>query len=106
MNEPFRRRAKKLIDRIVHQRLFLIETGKSKNFITWQQCKSVWEQSERLRSDKQFAEFIQENEDLLLHMVAGNNNTNQLPIKQLIREAKSLAVKTGTPIQTQIKFDI
>ncbi len=88
MKTPFRVRARKALKQIIKQRLFLIETGKSKNFITWQQCKAVYQEIEKLQSDKQFAVYLQKEGDLLLNMVPGNNSTNAFPIRELIEEAR------------------
>ncbi len=106
--KPFRSKAKEILNRVVHQRLFLIETGKSKNFVSWQQCKQVMSDVERLKSDRQFAAYIVNKQDLLLNMVVGNNTTNKIPVQQLIEQAKPLAVKAETrkPVQTTMKFPI
>ena len=103
--KPFRAKAKELITRAIKQRLFLIETGKSRNFITWQQCKQLFEELEPLKSDYQFALFTLKHGDLLLHMVPGNNTTNKVPMKQLIHEAKPFAVKAETPMPAQTKME-
>lgn len=83
----FNKRASKLIQQAIRQRLFLIETGKSRNFVTWQQCKTVHEEISRLRSDRQFAKYVVEKKDLLLNMVPGNNSNNTFPLRMLIEEA-------------------
>ncbi len=106
--KPFRSKAKEILNRVVNQRLFLIETGKSKNFVSWQQCMQVTSDIERLKSDKQFATYITDKQDLLLDMVAGNNTTNKIPVQQLIEQAKTLSVKAETqkPVQTKMKFPV
>ncbi len=104
--KPFRSKAKEILNRVVHQRLFLIETGKSKNFVSWQQCKRVMSDVEQLKSDKQFAAYIMDKQDLLLNMVPGNNTTNKIPMQQLIEQAKPLAMKAEMqkPVQTKINY--
>ncbi len=90
MKTPFRNKASQLLQRIVKQRLFLIETGKSKNFITWDQCKQVENEISRLKSDKQFASYVLTKGDFLLNMVPGNNKTNAFPLRMLIESAKDI----------------
>ncbi len=106
--KPFRSKAKEILNRVVNQRVFLIETGKSKNFVSWQQCMQVMSDIERLQSDQQFAVYITDKQDLLLNMVVGNNTTNKIPVQRLIEQAKPLAVKAETrkPVQTKIKFPV
>lgn len=87
---PFRDRAKKLLTQVIKQRLFLIETRKSLNFVTWDQCNGELTKLEPLRSDRQFAQYLKENGDLMLHMAPTRNALAKRQINWLIHEANEI----------------
>jgi len=87
MKKAFRNRIKSTITKCVEVRLLVIEKGRSKNSITWDQCKQVIHEIELLQSDRQLINYLLEKQGLLRSMVPGPNQKMQKKLDQLILEA-------------------
>lgn len=101
MRKPFRDRAKETLTSVINQRIFLIETNKSKNFITWDQCKALKQSISILRSDRQFAAYLLKHDDFFIHIIPGGQLRKIITIKSLIREARMI-LKEKTEVQLKL----
>ena len=84
----FKEKAKEIIEQAVSLRLFLIETGKSKNEITRFQCEKIREDISTFQNDKQYSSFLIQKGDLLERMMPGPNKASKKRLISLIEEAK------------------
>lgn len=89
MKKAFKNRIKTLITKCVEVRLLLIQKGKSKNDLTWDDCKRVVHEIEVLRSDQQLVGYLLTNENILQKMIPGPNKKMREKLNQLIIEAQN-----------------
>ena len=94
MKSQFRIRAKEAIIQAYTQRLFLIQNGKSKNFVTHDHCTTMREDAGRLLSDNELAKFLIKHKDLIFNMVPAPNRPLIERINSLYHEAVNLTNKT------------
>ena len=88
MKTPFRIRAAKLVNRILHIRLTLIARGASRNkAVDWKRCKDFQQQIEPLKSDRQWAAFLSGNAEWLQQIVSPRNRAFQRQLVDLQLEA-------------------
>ena len=89
-NKPFRVRAKKVIEQAIKLRLFLIASGKSKNSITFNQCKKIEQDISTLQSDYQFAKYIHDHYLFIEKMIPGVHESAKVQLMTLLKEIPKL----------------
>ena len=86
--KPFRVRAKKAIAKAVELRLFLIQTGKSKNgMMTQDHCKKILNDIDILQSDKQLAKYLVDNYQIIELIMPGPHKSSKRELSELNHEA-------------------
>lgn len=90
MREAFRIRAKRAIIEAYKRRMFLLHHGKSKNFITHNDCTRVQESLSQIQSDRQLAIYLAGNIDFLLHMAPAFHTDLRATLKNLAAEAETI----------------
>ena len=88
--QPFRTRAAKAVKKAVELRLMLIESGKSKNTIGWNQCKKIQQDIELLQSDRQWAIYLNKNIGLLLCIIPASHGSSGGQMRPLQNEGNQL----------------
>ena len=105
MEEQFRIRAKRAIIEACKRRLFLLQHGKSKNFITHNDCTRVQEIISQIQSDRQLAVLLAGNIDFLLHMAPACHTGLKATLKNLEAEAQNiLTTVKNTPRSIRINI--
>lgn len=84
---PFRNRAKKAIFKAAELRLFLIQTGKSKNGVTHDHCRKVLNDIDPLQSDRQLAKYLVNNFQIIEQMMPGPHKSSKRELNELNHEA-------------------
>ena len=85
--KPFRVRAKKAIAKAVELRLFLIQTGKSKNGITHDHCNKILNDLMPLQSDRLLAKYLIDNFQIIESMMPGPHKSSKRKLNELNHEA-------------------
>ena len=105
MKEQFRIRAKRAIIETYKRRMFLLQHGKSKNFITHNDCTRVQESVAQMQSDRQLAIYLASNIDFLMHMAPACHTELRATLKNLAAEAENIiAVIAQTPRSIRMKI--
>lgn len=92
MKEVFRIRAKRAIIQAYTRRLFLLQHGKSKNFITYNDCTKVQEDISHLQSDRQLAIYLAGNYDLIAHMIPSCHRDLSATLSNLRSESETIII--------------